>query len=178
MPTSQLSPYRCLQASALGLLGMTFHPARDGTFAPSQKGRPALSVACECMCPCTGARLKTLIVCRLLLSFKVYENKNWCTESESKQALFLYSQSHLHIFVLSAQFKEFSSAVTYSLLYCLSSQAPRKTHTSQVSTASCLNLGLWALHHHVRMYTVCGTVTKVLLRSIFSAKQGPYYSCK
>lgn len=100
------------RASALSLLGMTFHPF--GTLAASRKGRPALSLACEYVCLCTGAQLKTLIVCRLLLSSKVYESKNWRTESESKQALFLSTQSHLHIFALSTQFKEFCSAAMYS----------------------------------------------------------------
>lgn len=144
------------RASALSLLGMTFH--HFGTLAASRKGRPAVSLACAYVCLCTDAQLKTLIVCRLLLSSKVYESKNWCAESESKQALFLSSQSHLIIFVLSN-----------SRVLRLSSQAPRKMHTSQVSTASCQNLDLWALHHHVCMYMWDSYKCTVPFLSVFSS---------
>ncbi len=118
-----------------------------GDVCAIMEGRPDLNVACESTCLCTGAWFKTLKVCTSFYKFTVYENKNQGFESDSKQALFQYSQSHLHIFELSAQFKESSTAAMYSLLYCSSSQAPHKIHTSQTSTTGCLSLGLWALHH-------------------------------
>ncbi|KAM7374824.1 hypothetical protein PAMP_007461 [Pampus punctatissimus] len=43
-----LSPCRCLEASTLGLLGMTFHQASDRTFVPSV-GRQTCAKRCVCV---------------------------------------------------------------------------------------------------------------------------------
>lgn len=61
-------------------------------------------------------------------------------------------------------------------LYCLSSQAPHKIHTSLTSTAGCVNPGLWALHCHVCMY-MCDRYEYTLTLCLFRLAVSSFW-CK
>ena len=125
-------PRRCLKASALGPLGMTCLPGRDGMLVPSRQADLLGEQHVSPCSLCAGARLEAVIVCRLLLKLKVYENKNRGIESENAQTLVsLLTKPSSYC---GADCSVLKSSV-YSLLLCVSSQAPHKIHTSQSSTA-------------------------------------------
>lgn len=131
--------------------GLSAWPSWENIGAITELG-PALRETCECMCLCTGARPKTLIVRILFLYI-------------SLQRSLLYSQSHLDSFKMSAQFWEFSSAAVCVWSVCLSSQAPRKMHTTYTSTVPAQASGPYT----AMCVSICVSVMNVALQSYTSS---------
>lgn len=129
------------------------------------EGRPAWSITCQPMCLCTGAHFEHWYFAGYYCSLKFMRTRTEALRVRVSRPYFL---THKAIFIfLSWVLSQFSTAELCSLLYCSSSQAPHKIHTSRTSTAGCLSPDLWALHQYVCV-CICVTVMNELCLSVFT----------